>query len=291
MSVQEGEPNPGSRPDALKNFLDRYRLTRRDFLKGAAVTAGLILTEPIVKQTNILSRVAGIVRKLAKTAEVETQTIENPIYFIDSLGRQRKWEVRNATFGIPPNDPDRLTDTVDDYINNNYSYSFQPKTSLYPEFTQGDATSVVVFGVQVDSQTGKGYMATGMNINNIGYLRLESISVINNPIDYSDSARVVVKDGIGDIGQNGDLKDFYKSENSQGKYLDLVLSRSVDPSKNGTYRIRLDSQGNFSGSFFKVQEEGTPTPTSSPTPSPTPTPWAKFRQWLAYIPNLWGGGW
>lgn len=188
----------------------------------------------------------------AKPIERKAQAIQNPITFTNPSGQQVDWFFDNARHGMPPNSPNTPTGTVDVSINHNYSASFQTKNSLYPEMSDGSATNTVIGGLLADVSIGKGYMATGVDINNIVYPRIETIRDINNPTDYNNGARTVIKDGIGDIAQNGDYGSFSMGSDNQGKYIDIGFIRSVDPSKNGTYRVRLDTQGLFSGSFSKL---------------------------------------
>ncbi len=253
-------------------------IDRRGFLKLAGITLTGILTGTIFRSKEAIE---AVIRP------------ENPIHFINRLGEQAEWFVYHGTSGIPPNDPDRPTDTVYVSINSIYSYLFQTKNSLYPEVVNGTATRAAIDAVLVDTTTWKGYMATVIIIDNIAYQRIELISDANNPLDYSDEARLVFKDDVvGNIAQVGDLGNFYMGQDTQGKYLDLVIihavvdsSRTPDPSKNGTYRIRLNSQGNFSGSFIKIAStEPTPTPTIvPPTATPPPTPALTRRSLLPFI--------
>lgn len=253
-------------PEEIKqNSKDVETVSRRSFLKLAGITLAGVLTGTIFR---------------SKESTEAVDTIQNPIYFTNPDNKQVRWYVIHGTSGILPNDPDRPTDTVEVSIENNYSYSFQTKNSLYQEVTNGTATRAVIDAQIVDTATWKGYMATAVMIDNIAYQRIELIANVNNPTDYGDEARILFQAGIGHIAQKGALGNFYMGQDAQGKYLDLVITSAVNPAENGTYRTRLDSQGKFSGSSIKVASaEPSPSPTP-PTATPSPTATAVPRRLL-----------
>lgn len=261
-------------PEELEqNSKDVKLVSRRSFLKLAGITLAGVLTGTLFR---------------SKESTEAVSRPENPIHFVNRADEQTDWFFDNARYNFPPNDIYILTGTVDVSIKDVYAYSFQTKNSLYSEVANGTATHTVIDGLVVDVATWKGYMATAIGLGNTFYARIERIYDVNTPTDYSNGARMLFKDDVvGNIGQNGAFGDFYMGQDSQGKYLDLVIIHAVDPTKNGTYRQRLDNQGNFSGSSFKVASiEPTPTSTRTATPQPSVTATPLPTPTLIYIPSV-----
>ena len=195
------------------------------------------------------------------------------ITFTDNLGRLRRWVNQNS-WGIPPNNPNHMINTIMDYIDGAQSPTnyFQPQEALY---NAGEDYGIYVGGMAVDVAIGRVYFAsviTNALGSNINLPALEIGADLNNPKDYSSGARKVTKTGLPQGGIYGfPYSAISLGSDTEGKYLEVTIVHSVTPSEDGVYRIRLNASGDTVGSFIRLPDS-TPTPTPSPTPTNTPIP-------------------
>lgn len=178
-------------------------------------------------------------------------------YEFDFDGDHYSWYINNASSGInPPNDPERRIGTIQTYKNYDYvNYvDFQPLGSLYAEeLAQGPGVSLVVGGRVVNTSLDKYYFEGGATRNDGNFdSSLEMGNGIKTPNSYTGRARV--KKGLPVGGIHGRTSTVVLGSDTQGNYARIIYNYCVIPAENGTYEVRLDSQGNFaSDTFIKVE--------------------------------------
>lgn len=201
-----------------------------------------------VRESNMLSQNLDSKEILPATAGV----LE-----FDFQGDHYLWSVNNMTWGInPPNDPERVIGTIGTYKNYDYvNYvDFQPLGSLYSEeFARGPGIRLVVGGMAVNTSLDKYYFEGG-SLRSDGQFdsSLEMGNGIKTPDSYTDRARV--KKGLPIGGINGRSSVVVLGSDTHGNYARITFAYCVIPAENGTYEVRLDTQGNFaSDTFTKVE--------------------------------------
>lgn len=163
------------------------------------------------------------------------------------------WDVNNASWGIyPPNDPNRGIGTIrvaknDDFTN---ITSFQPLGSLYDEeLQQGPGVAIAVGGMAVNTQLDKYYLDTATSNNDGNWVpSFELGSGIKTPDSYT--GRMRVKKGLPKGGRYGRPGLVILGSDVNGNYARITYDDCVIAEENGTYEIRLDSQGNFASDTF-----------------------------------------
>lgn len=248
----------------LRNLMNR-RISRRQAVKGGLVVAGVA---------------AGVALGL-RTALISAETPIQSFTWVDSLARNRNWEIKHGTPAMfPPNDPGRQVDTVLDTIDGASPVRFQADGTKYTETKISLGISIAIAGVAAEPETNLGFLVTAITIpipSNPHSRRVAIEEFDNiNPTDYTK--HVVFDLRLPQEGSNG-LGDGVGSvalgSDEQGRYIDIGIQNSKYSPNDGVWRVRRNQEGHLIGPAVQISVA------NPPAPEPTPTPYRIYLPFAA----------
>lgn len=274
---------------------------RIDSLAAAVLLgAGLMISSLPIFQNQPLAHGAETNPTPTPTLTPESKRIiaalENPYYWVNKDGVNKRVTRYNGTNGFGSNNPNRMVGTFEDCDYNIQTQTatncvyFQPDETKFPETQTSTDVSITVYGIVVKrfNNTDVGFVPISLrnfypDESNISYPRTLRIADMNNVPDYSLQSEY--HEGLPQGGTYGDtFNSLSISENGSVVKLVLEIMRSQNPPENGYYESNLDNgQGTISSAFVKVAS--TPTPTFTPTPTATATRAAAYWVFVPVVFN------
>lgn len=275
------------------NIRERFNSQTGSIALRGAVVGGLLFSAGtlalLLDKTDASANFFSNLGSLFSSGRISAQGIANPYYWTDKYSNQRREEIDNGTFGIPPNDTRRGVGTVYDYYNNesaprNY---IQPQQAKYP--IVGPTQRIAVGAVGADVANDCLGMITGLGRADGFYdPYYEGIRSASNPADYSNGARFVSNAGLPQGGITGDSfqEEYMLGKDAQGNNVVVVAYKdTLVTAESGTYRApRANNSCELTGPFVK-QADPTPTTTATTTATATPTAVAK-PSYKVYLPAV-----